>query len=222
VLDFAPLARRLARRYSTAMLQEDIEQVALLALVKAANRYDPDRDTAFATYAIPTIIGEIKHYLRDHSWDLHVPRRTQELTLRLRRAGGELSAELGRAPTIDELAERMDVSREAALEAIEAAAAREASSLDAPTPLGDGGSVSHPLDQLTHDDGGLQRAMQRADLRRALAVLTTQQRQMVLLRFFADMSQSEIALRIGVTQMQVSRVLRRALSLMREVSPQPD
>jgi len=218
VLDFMPLARRLARRYGNAALHEDLEQVAMLALVKAARRYDPAHQTAFATYAIPTIIGEIKHFLRDHSWDVHVPRRMQERTLALHRATEELSARHGRAPTVGELARSMDCSPEEALEALEAAAAREVRSLDAPLhPAGsERGTATAEL--LGDEDAGLEQAIERADLRRALGVLSEQQRQMVALRFFADMSQSEIAWRVGVSQMQVSRVLRRALDRMREVS----
>jgi RNA polymerase sigma-B factor len=218
ILDFAPLARRLARRYSAHASAEDLEQVAMLALVKAADRYDRAHRTAFATYAIPTIIGELKHFLRDHSWDVHVPRRVQERTLLLRQAADELAAESGRMPTVDELARRLGFDRAETLEALEAAGARNARSLDAPARPAEGEPSLRSLAELGCDDAGLTRAVQRADLRRALAALSSQERQMVALRFFADMSQSEIARRLGVSQMQVSRTLRRALSVMREVS----
>jgi len=219
VLDFMPLARRMARKYGTPLYQEDLEQVALLALVKAAERYDPTHGNSFSAYAIPTIVGEIKHFLRDHSWDLHVPRQVQERALVVQHVSDELAARLGRAPTVEELAQRLDLEVEAVLEALEAAAARDARSLDAPIERGDGdGAGASSLDGMGAEDDGLAQALNRADLRRAISVLTPEQRRVVALRFFADMTQSEIARRVGVSQMQVSRVLRRALGLMRELA----
>jgi RNA polymerase sigma-B factor len=219
VLDFMPLARRMARKYGNPLYQEDLEQVAFLALVKAAERYDSAHGNSFSAYAIPTIVGEIKHFLRDHSWDLHVPRQVQERALLVARTSDELAARLGRAPTVEELAGRLNLEIEAVLEALEAAAARDARSLDAPLERGDSdGAAPTSLGGMGVEDEGLLQAVNRADLRRAIAVLTPEQRRVVALRFFADMTQSEIARRVGVSQMQVSRVLRRALGLMRELA----
>lgn len=220
VLDFMPLARRVARKYASPVQVEDLEQVAFLALVKAADRFDPDNGNTFSAYAIPTMVGEIKHFLRDHSWDLHVPRQVQERALRVQRASDELAADLGRAPTIAELAQRLQASTDDVLEALEAGAARDARSLDAPLERADGdGAGASAVDAVGAEDDGLARALYRADLERALALLTEEQREIVALRFFCDMTQSEIATRVGVSQMQVSRVLRRALERMRAVGP---
>jgi RNA polymerase sigma-B factor len=219
VLDFMPLARRVARRYGSPLLLEDLEQVAFLALVKAADRFDPDNGNTFPAYAIPTIIGEIKHFLRDHSWDLHVPRQVQERALQAQRASDELAADLGRAPTIAELARRLSAGTDEVLEALEAAAARDARSLDTPLERDGDGAGTTVVDAVGFEDDGLTRALYRADLERALALLTDEQREIVALRFFCDMTQSEIAGRVGVSQMQVSRMLRRALERMRAIEP---
>jgi RNA polymerase sigma-B factor len=217
VLDFMPLARRVAHRYGAPLQREDLEQVAFLALVKAAERYDPAHRTSFPAYAIPTIVGEIKHFLRDHTWDLHVPRQVQERALLVTRASDELAGRLGRAPTIRELAEQLALSTSDVLEALEAAAARDARSLDAPVERADGeGADTAAMGLMGHEDLGLELALERADLRRALARLSPEQREVIVLRFFADLTQSQIARRVGVSQMQVSRILRRALAAMRE------
>jgi RNA polymerase sigma-B factor len=217
VLDFMPLARRVAHRYAAPLQREDLEQVAFLALVKAAERYDPAHRTSFPAYAIPTIVGEIKHFLRDHTWDLHVPRQVQERALLVTRASDELAGRLGRAPTIRELAEQLALSTSDVLEALEAAAARDARSLDAPVERADGeGADTAAMGLMGHEDLGLELALERADLRRALARLSPEQREVIVLRFFADLTQSQIARRVGVSQMQVSRILRRALAAMRE------
>jgi RNA polymerase sigma-B factor len=221
VLDFMPLARRVARKYASPLQLEDLEQVAFLALVKAADRFKPDNGNTFSAYAIPTIIGEIKHFLRDHSWDLHVPRQVQERALQTQRVSDALAADLGRAPTIAELAQRLQASTDEVLEALEAGAARDARSLDAPLERPDGEAAgASAIDAVGAEDDGLARALYRADLERALALLTDEQREIVALRFFCDMTQSEIARRVGVSQMQVSRVLRRALERMRAVGPE--
>jgi RNA polymerase sigma-B factor len=213
-----PLARRIARGYHTPLQREDVEQVAYLALVKAAGRFDPARGSCFRTYAIPTIQGEIKHYLRDHSWDLHVPRLLQDRALRAQRVRDELTAELGRGPRIEELAERLGVSVESALEAVEAAAARDAHSLDAPPEHPRGQRPASSLAETSRGEGDdLARALDRAALRSALAVLSDEERRAIGLRFLGDLTQSEIANRIGISQMQVSRVLRRALDRMYDV-----
>lgn len=214
-----PLARRIARTYQAPFHQEDVEQVAYLALVKAAERFDPHRGNRFSTFAVPTIVGEIKHYLRDHSWDAHVPRMLQDRVVQVQRVTAELAGELGRAPTVDELALRLGVQSEIVVEALEAAAARDARSLDAPAKDAAGEDSAPGLLETTGvEDDGLVRAVDRALLRSALEPLSELERQAVALRFLLDLTQTEIAERIGISQMQVSRVLRRALERMRSVS----
>ena len=217
VLQFMPLARRIAREYYSPRHREDVEQVAYLALVKAIDRFDPTHGNAFVTYAAPTIAGEIKKYFRDYSWDMHVPRRLQDRALRARRVRSELAASLGRAPSVDEMAARLDVDPESVGEALSAADARDTKSLDRVFDRdgggdgdGDGPSIA---DVLTRgiEDRGFARVLDRATLRVALKKLSHQERQVLGLRFLCELSQAEIARRIGVSQMQVSRLLRRAL-----------
>jgi RNA polymerase sigma-B factor len=211
VLQFMPFARRIAHKYSTPRHREDVEQVAYLALVKAVDRFDPAHGNAFVTFAGPTIAGEIKNYLRDHSWDVHVPRRLQDRALRARRVRTELTAELGREPRIDEIAARLDADASSVLEALAAAQARDTASLDR-TVERDGAPGPTFADLVTHgaDDLGFARVIDRAALRDALGRLSDQERQALGLRVIYELPQSEIAARMGVSQMQVSRLVRRA------------
>ncbi|HET8672331.1 MAG TPA: SigB/SigF/SigG family RNA polymerase sigma factor [Thermoleophilaceae bacterium] len=203
------LAHRLARRYrQDGMIDDDLRQVAMLALLKAIDRYDPERGTKFSSLAVPTILGEIKRHFRDHGWGVHVPRGLQEQALAVSRALEDLTAELGRAPTAAELALRMHLPVEEVLEALEAGAARQPDRLDAPGSLEDGGAV---LENVGRDDPALQRAEVRRDLSRALAVLGERDRELLALRFLEDRTQSEIAALMGISQMHVSRLLRQAL-----------
>ena len=203
-----PLARRIAREYHSPRHREDVEQVAYLALVKAIDRFDSAHGNSFAAFAAPTIAGEIKKYFRDYSWDIHVPRRLQDRALRARRARSELAAELGRAPSVDEIAARLGADRESVRDALSAADARDTKSLDR-----DDGSGPRLAEVVTGgtEDHGFARVLDRATLRAALAKLSDQERQVLGLRFLCDLSQAEIGTRIGVSQMQVSRLLRRAL-----------
>ncbi len=205
-----PLARRIAREYYTPHHREDVEQVAYLALVKAIDRFDPSRGSSFVTYAAPTIAGEIKHYFRDHSWDLHVPRRLQDHALRARRIRGELVAELGRAPRVEEIAARLDADPKSVGEALRAADARDAKSLDRDVDRSGRSSAAATI-TWGIEDHGYARVLDRAAVRAALETLSEQERQVIGLRFLCDLSQSEIGKRLGVSQMQVSRLLRRAL-----------
>lgn len=214
VLQFMPLARRIAREYYSPRHREDVEQVAYLALVKAIDRFDPTHGNAFVTYAAPTIAGEIKKYFRDYSWDIHVPRRLQDRALRARRIRSELAASLGRTPRVDEIATRLDADPESVREALSAADARDTKSLDRDFNRGDGeGNGPSIAEVLTRgiEDHGFARVLDRATLRVALKKLSDQERQVLGLRFLCELSQAEIGTRIGVSQMQVSRLLRRAL-----------
>lgn len=211
VVQFMPFARRIARAYSSSRHREDVEQVAYLALVKAIDRFDPGHGNSFVSYAGPTIAGEIKNYFRDHSWDLHVPRRLQDRALRARRVRNELTLELGRPPRVDEIAARLDADAKSVLEALTAADARDTRSLDRTVDRSDSeGRETADLMTPSREDQGFARVIDRAALRDMLGQLSEQERQALGLRFLYELSQSEIAARLGVSQMQVSRLLRRA------------
>jgi RNA polymerase sigma-B factor len=211
-LRFLPLARQLASRYRHAGESlEDLIQVASLGLLKAIDRYDPDRGEGFARYAVPTMLGELKRHFRDKGWSVHVPRATQELALKVSEALGSLPARLGRAARPRDVAAEVGVSVEDVLEAMEAAAVYEAASLDAPRPsTGEEDAWSYG-DQLAEEDRGFELVEIGETLRGSLAALPPRDRLILRLRFERDMTQAEIAERVGVSQMHVSRLLRRSL-----------
>ena len=212
---FLPLARQLARRYQRADEPfDDLLQVASLGLVKAIDRFDPDRDVAFSSYAVPTILGEIKRYFRDRTWAVRVPRDLQELALRVDRAVGELNNELQRQPSVQEIAERVQSTEEEVLEALEAGAAYRASSLEAPRPS-ESGTTETVGDAFGQVETGYQLAEDRATLERLLRTVTPREREVLRLRFEQDMTQAEIGEQIGVSQMQVSRIIRQAIGRLR-------
>lgn len=213
---YMPLARRLARRYETAESREDVRQVAYLGLVKAIHGFDPARGTSFTSYAIPTIAGEIKRHLRDYGWDVHVSRGLKESVLRVRRETDRLTREHGRAPSVDELAMALRLTPDAVIEVLMAAEAYAARSLDAPIPPEASAMTRkrEAIRELGAADDGFQRVVDRDSLRLALATLPERQRQMIGLHFFAGLTQSKVAARLGVSQMQVSRVLRQAIGDM--------
>jgi RNA polymerase sigma-B factor len=215
---FLPLARRLARRYAhTSEPLEDLEQVASVGLLKAIDRYDPARHTAFSSFAVPTILGEIKRHFRDRGWAVRVPRDVQELAVRLERLGDDLARELGRSPTLDELAERAGATPEHVLEAREAAAsAYRADSLDAPRE-GEGSDEAYET-ALGAEDPGFRAAEEAATMERLMQVLTAREREVLRLRFAEDLTQTEIGRRVGVSQMHVSRLLQRAIEKLRQAA----
>lgn len=207
-----PLARKLARRYAGAREPfDDLVQVASLGLVKAVDRFDPARGIAFSSFAVPTILGELKRYFRDTGWSAHVPRGAQELALKVQDAEQRLTTRRGRSPTVSELAEYLELSMEDTVEALETAAAHHAASLDAPINEADGeaGTVADTFGQ---EDPGLELVDATATISAAARHLSEQERQVLALRLFNDQTQAEIAQQVGVSQMQVSRILRRALS----------
>lgn len=215
---YLPLARRLARRYQRSEEPlEDLVQVASLGLLKAIDRFDTDRDVAFSSFAVPTILGEIKRHFRDRTWSVRVPRDLQELALRVDRTAAELSLDKHRAPTVAELAETLGVSEEQVLEALRAAGAYHAGSLDAPRPgRTDADASGESLgDALGGEEDGFERAEERAVLAPMLARISTRERLVLTLRFGEDLTQAEIGERIGVSQMQVSRLIRQALARLR-------
>jgi RNA polymerase sigma-B factor len=213
---YLPLARRLASRFRyTGEPGDDLNQVACLALVKAVDRYDPDRGTTFYSYAVPTILGELKHHLR-HSWTLHVPRGAQERAMHVTKASRALSARLGRSPRPTELAEATGLSPEQVLEALEAAEAYDALSLDVSRRDGDDEAGGSYAESVGEADPNYARVEWGTCIASALAVLPERERLVIHLRFAEDLTQTEIAQRIGVSQMHVSRLIRRAIAQMSE------
>jgi RNA polymerase sigma-B factor len=212
---YLPLARQLARRYQRPEEPlDDLVQVASLGLVKAIDRFDAGRDVAFSSYAVPTILGEIKRHFRDRTWSVRVPRDLQELALKAERGVGELTRTLHRQPSIPELAEHLGVGEEDALEALEAASAYNATSLDTPR-----GPESEPGDTLADTIGGgeegYDRAEDRATIDKLMRTITPREREVLRLRFEQDLTQAEIGEIIGVSQMQVSRLIRQAVTRLR-------
>jgi RNA polymerase sigma-B factor len=212
VREHLPLARRLATRYRhTSESLEDLTQVAYVGLVLAADRYDPEHGASFKSYAIPTIVGELRRHIRDHAWAARVPRGLQENVLRVTSVAGELSGSLRRSPTTAEVAKETGLDSSQVLEAMEAASAYEAESLDRQRPGGDDDSRDTLIATIGRDDAGYDLVEYGVSIRPAMAELSDQERSIVALRFVEDLTQSEIARRLGVSQMQVSRVLRRAV-----------
>src|ERR671937_823711 len=209
---FLPLARDLALRYTyTDEPLDDLVQVASLGLIKAIDRFEPGRGTKFTSYAAPTILGELKRHFRDKGWSLHVPRDLQERTLAVSRATEVLSKELGRSPKVREVAAHLGCSVEQVLEAQEAAASYEATSLDAPATRDDGESAAL-VDLLGNEDFSYELVEDREAIASTWHDLPEVERQVLELRFMHDLTQREIGERIGYSQMHVSRLLRRALN----------
>ncbi|MBV9466169.1 MAG: SigB/SigF/SigG family RNA polymerase sigma factor [Solirubrobacterales bacterium] len=221
---FLPLARKLARRYAASNEPyDDLVQVASLGLVKAVERFDPERGYAFTSFAVPTIVGELKRYFRDTAWALHVDRGAQERARRIAEGQQAITARKGRPPTVGELSEYLELSSEEVLDGLQTAEAYDTVSLDAPRPS-EGDSLVSRLDALGHEDGRLGLVDDQATIFAAARHLPERERQILLLRFGQDLTQTEIAERIGVSQMQVSRLLRKSLHRLRELTNarQPD
>jgi RNA polymerase sigma-B factor len=218
---YLPLARHIAARYSGGSEPlDDLEQVASLGLLKAIDRYDPDRGASFSSYAVPTIAGEVRRYFRDHTWSLRVPRDVQEMAVRVPKVEPELQHELGRAPTAAELANRLGCTVEVLLEARDAAGANRMASLDAPVSAEDGGASL--ADLLGAEDGRMGAVERVMTLDAALDCLPERDRAILKLRFHDELTQSAIGERVGLSQMHVSRVIRQALARLREVAESQD
>jgi RNA polymerase sigma-B factor len=211
---YLPLARSLAGRYRhTEEPIEDLEQVASIGLLKAIDRFDLARGTAFSSFAVPTILGELRRHFRDATWALRVPRRLQELTLQIERARSELTNLLGRQPTVAELSEHLDAREELILQALDLIVAKYTLSLDVPD---DDEAPVEPAPG--HIDDGYARAEDRATLAPLLATLSAADAQIVLLRFREDLTQDAIAQRVGSSQMHISRVLYRSIAALRDAA----
>jgi RNA polymerase sigma-B factor len=215
---FLPLARQLARRYQRPEEPfDDLLQVASLGLVKAIDRFDLDREVAFSSYAVPTILGEIKRYFRDRTWSVRVPRDLQELALKVDRAVAQLSVDLHRQPSVPEIARAVEANEEDVLEALEASGAYRATSLESPRGTEDDAGDTLG-DTVGTDEHGFALAEDRATLAQLLRAVTPREREVLRLRFEEDLTQAEIGERIGVSQMQVSRIIRQSLSRLRTVA----
>jgi RNA polymerase sigma-B factor len=215
---FLPLARQLARRYQRGNEPlDDLVQVASIGLVKAVDRFDPDRGTAFSSYAVPTILGELKRYFRDSGWAVHVPRGMQERVMTVNQAIGRLSRSLGRSPTGTEIADETGLDLEVVLEALEAAIAYDAVSLDTPrtTEEDDGDTYADTVGVI---DERFELIEYTSAIGPTMRALPPRDRLVLKLRFEQDLTQLEIAERIGVSQMHVSRLIRRALKRLRTVA----
>ncbi|MDX3229312.1 SigB/SigF/SigG family RNA polymerase sigma factor [Streptomyces sp. ME19-01-6] len=207
-----PMAERLAGQYrNRGEALEDLRQVAALGLVKAVNRYDPGRGSAFESFAVPTVVGEIKRHFRDHLWGLHVPRRVQELRNRVRTAHRELSHSLDdRAPNIGEIADRTGLSEEDVRTGLAALESFTPLSLDAPLTGADDGYAL--VDTLGEQEPAFDRVVDRESVRSGLVRLPERERRILYMRFFCDMTQSRIAEQLGISQMHVSRLINRTCS----------
>lgn len=210
VEEHLPLVRHLARRYADrGEPLVDLVQVGTIGLLKAVDRYDAGRGVPFAAFAVPTVLGEIRRHFRDRGWAVRIPRRLQELSRTLATARVELTQELGRAPTVAELAKRAEVDEDAVLEGMESAGAYTT------VPLEPGEAESSPGPWLATDDDGLRGVEDREALRPLLARLPARERRIIALRFVRGMSQAQIAEEVGISQMHVSRLLARTLSALR-------
>lgn len=209
-----PLVEHLARRFrNRGEPLDDLTQVATIGLIKSVDRFDPERGVEFSTYATPTVVGEIKRHFRDKGWAVRVPRRLQELRLALTTATAELSQQHGRSPTVHELAERLGISEEEVLEGLESANAYSTLSLDVPDTDDESPAVA---DTLGAEDEALEGVEYRESLKPLLEDLPPREKRILLLRFFGNMTQSQIAQEVGISQMHVSRLLARTLAQLRE------
>jgi RNA polymerase sigma-B factor len=214
-----PLAKKLARRFAQSGEPiDDLLQVASIGLIKAVDRFDHTRGNAFSSFAVPCILGELKRHFRDMGWAAHVPRALQERVLKVQALTERLSIELGRSPTAAELAAAAGESLEDVLEAMEAATAHDSVSLDAPLSRGSTGSDGTYADSVGEVDRELELIEYRSVVTGTLRALPERERQLLALRFGEDMTQSEIAARVGLSQMHVSRLIRRTLGRLSTVA----
>jgi RNA polymerase sigma-B factor len=211
VRSYLPLARTIARRYDSPRVPyEDLVQVAAIGLMKAIERFDPDRGIAFSSYAVPTMVGEVQRHFRDHTWGVRPPRDLQERAQRVLNVNRRLGAELGRPPTASEIAAKLRISLEDVVEALQACDARDTTSLDRPRTAGEEGETF--ADSLGAEDPGYDRVEQAVTAELLMKGLDDREREIVRLRFHEDLTQAEIGERIGCSQMHVSRLLRGAVT----------
>ncbi len=215
---YMPLTRSLARRYGRSSEPfEDLLQVALLGLLKALDRFDPDRGHSFASFAVPTILGEMRRYFRDSGWAVHVPRGAQECALKVRDAQERLANKRGHAPTVNELAEYLELDIEDVIDALQALQAYETLSLDAPRPGVDDDVLAYG-EAIGREDERYELVELDATVTAVLEHIPPRERLILRMRFLDDLTQTEIAERVGISQMQVSRLLRRSLEQLRTLT----
>jgi RNA polymerase sigma-B factor len=212
--DLLPLATHLAARFrNRGEPFDDLAQVANLALIKAVDGFDPERGVSFSSYAVPFIAGELKRHFRDKTWHVRVPRRLQELSLQINRATDELTQRLGRSPTVADLAKHLEIGEEETIEALEAAGAYHSLSLDAPAGGEDGASTL--VDLIGTEDTDLAEVDARVALPPLLATLPSREQKILAMRFYGNLTQSQIAAEMGISQMHVSRLITKALASLR-------
>lgn len=219
---FMPLARSLARRYDRSSEPfEDLLQVASLGLLKALDRFDPQRGCPFPAFAVPTILGEMRRYFRDCGWSVHVPRGDQERAMKVRDAQEVLTNDHGHAPTVNQLAVYLELDTEQVIAALQATQAYESLSLDAPRPGADDETMTFG-DAMGREDERYELVELDATIVAALQHIPARERAMLRMRFVEDLTQTEIAARVGISQMQVSRLLRRSLDQLRALTRDSD
>jgi RNA polymerase sigma-B factor len=216
---FMPLARGLARRYvGTQEPIEDLTQVASLGLIKAIDRFDVTRGNRFPAYAVPTILGELRRHFRDTAWAVHVPRSGQERAMEVEHASEVLTSKQGHSPTVGELAEYLERGQGEVLEAMQVSEARGSVSLDAPRPGGEEQDMEPRGESIGVEEDGYELVEDGSAVAYALSLLAPRERHILRLRFEQELTQSEIATAVGLSQMQISRLLRRSLEKMRAVA----
>ncbi len=222
VTRFMPLARSLARRYDrSSEPYEDLLQVAALGLLKALDRFDPERGPSFASFAIPTILGEMRRYFRDSGWSLHVPRGDKERALKVRDAQEHFANEHGHAPTVQQLGEYLEIEPGAVVDALLAIQAYESLSLDAPRPGAEDDAITYG-DTVGDEDERFELIELDATVVAVVDRLPPREREILRMRFVEELTQTQIAARVGVSQMQVSRLLRRSLEQLRALTQDTD
>ena len=215
---FMPLARSLARRYARSSEPfEDLLQVASLGLLKALDRFDAGRGHSFQSFAVPTILGEMRRYFRDSGWSVHIPRGTQECALKVRDAQARFANEHGHAPTVNQLAQYLELDVEQVIDALQAIQAYDTVSLDAPPRDGQEDTAYH-RDATGREDERYELVELDVTVSAVLHQLPARERLILSLRFVEDLTQTEIAARVGISQMQVSRLLRRSLEQLRALT----
>jgi RNA polymerase sigma-B factor len=217
-----PLARRTARRFGGGKESaEDLFQVACVGLIKAVDRFDPARGTAFSSFAIPTMTGELRRHLRDHGWALRVPRGLQELSLTVRRTREELRSSTGREPTVRQLARALNIGDASVVEALRASSARYAESLDEPVPQRADAAADAPMERVETEEAGYARVENRVLLEELTRHLSRHEREILRLRLAEDLTQRDIAARLGLSQMTISRVLRSVCDELARIAGAP-
>jgi RNA polymerase sigma-B factor len=223
IRDYTPLSRSLARRYGRSSEPfDDLFQVAQLGLLKAIDRYDPDRGFPFKAFAVPTILGEMRRYFRDSGWSVHVPRGAQERALQVREAQQQLSEDCGHAPSVSQLSQYLEIATEEVLDGLRALAGYGTLSLDAPRRGGEEDESGSYAESVGEEDRRFELIELGLSVGSALEQITPREREILRLRFVEDLTQTQIAERIGVSQMQVSRLLRRCLDQLRELTEASD